>query len=517
MHICRAEDGEVFQVNASFRDIERSGSLELFLHQETGVDEDAIIAYLSDGRRLRNENIRDLAGAEDQSIFVFNKYYLDFDLDEVLQELRVEPPLQLPIEDMIVATPPIRPSHLATSYLRAAHVHRDHVSHVLTSLYSQHSAVRIASSSLELNVLAIADAFDGIAGSARAELEKQAGLLAGLEADLDIISRVKIHVEFMSPAVRKAVDAGEKARTLGDYVSNVKMKQVADTCARTHAELQDGFHETEQASIRLKEGTDGVRTMVSDTHLLEDAELCLRRSHEIFDKITDAVTALETPNSDPDAILPELQQLDASLRKEVIFITDTKNAYTAQCIGALRRISALNTDLIQLPVALTALQTRFRSKNSFSHIQRLHNMLYAYGATVIEIVRRKEFSRFFYQRAQSILEVMAKLSASERKRRQVYRGEVHGQLPFDTKGMDLPVPTIDFSPSGSTDSAYSLERADVEGFFLMLRELLELVLKTLAMSQDCFMFWMTSTNLRVLTMIMLPSAPFKNLAAHLKN
>jgi autophagy-related protein 11 len=55
-------------------------------------------------------------------------------------------------------------------------------------------------------------------------------------------------------------------------------------------------------------------------------------------------------------------------------------------------------------------------------------MLYAYGATVIEIVRRKEFgklvhklvcperfslrrpARFFYQRAQSILEVMAKLS-----------------------------------------------------------------------------------------------------------
>lgn len=59
-------------------------------------------------------------------------------------------------------------------------------------------------------------------------------------------------------------------------------------------------------------------------------------------------------------------------------------------------------------------------------------MLYAYGATVIEVVRRKEFgenypreisdlpfrlmstlillAQFFYQRAQSILEVMAKLS-----------------------------------------------------------------------------------------------------------
>lgn len=98
-------------------------------------------------------------------------------------------------------------------------------------------------------------------------------------------------------------------------------------------------------------------------------------------------------------------------------------------------------------------------------------MLYAYCATVVEIVRRKEFAHFFYQRAQSILEVMAKLSASERKRRQVYRGEVHGQLPFDTKGMDDVVPTIDFSPSGSKEPSYSLNREDIDVLLQVLSDL----------------------------------------------
>jgi hypothetical protein len=42
------------------------GSLEKFLKEETGVEEEDILAYLPDGRRLYNENIRDLAGAEDQ-------------------------------------------------------------------------------------------------------------------------------------------------------------------------------------------------------------------------------------------------------------------------------------------------------------------------------------------------------------------------------------------------------------------------------------------------------------------
>jgi autophagy-related protein 11 len=59
---------------------------------------------------------------------------------------------------------------------------------------------------------------------------------------------------------------------------------------------------------------------------------------------------------------------------------------------------------------MTSLQASFRAKNSFAHIQRLHGMLYAYCATVIEIVRRKEFATFFFARAQGILEIMAKLS-----------------------------------------------------------------------------------------------------------
>lgn len=128
-------------------------------------------------------------------------------------------------------------------------VHHEHITNLLNSLHYQHDAIRIACGSLELNGLAIVDAFEGIAAGARRELEKQTVLLSGLEADLDLISRVKIHVEFMSPAVRKSIEAGEKSRTLGDYVSNVKMKQVAETCARTHgafySSIRDRCHSPE--------------------------------------------------------------------------------------------------------------------------------------------------------------------------------------------------------------------------------------------------------------------------------
>jgi autophagy-related protein 11 len=78
------------------------------------------------------------------------------------------------------------------------------------------------------------DTFEGLGASCTAELEKQMTLLGGLESDLDIIRQVRVHADFVSPQVRKAIETGEKHRTLGDYVSNGKMMQVAETCEKSH-------------------------------------------------------------------------------------------------------------------------------------------------------------------------------------------------------------------------------------------------------------------------------------------
>ncbi|KAK2461273.1 hypothetical protein APHAL10511_006800 [Amanita phalloides] len=472
LKLCRAEDGELFQVNASLRDIERTGSLETFLHQETQVDPTAALAFLSDGRRLTNGNIRELAGMPDQTIFVFNKNYIDDDYDELLRRLRVIPPLQPPIEDNITATPPFRPAQLASSVLRTARIHHDHLSKLYESLQRQYDAMHVATMSLDRHVLKIAETFNNVAESSKIDLERQATLLGGVHADLNLIRRVKVHSVFLSPNVRRVIEAGGEPRTLGDYVSIVKMKQVAETCARTHEDLKLRFTQVEHTVRQLSEGASYVRSIVANHDLLESANVCRRRAQEIFDKVTDRVTMIQGgPVPDTDSIIYDLRQCDTSLRNELQYMTEIKNALVEQCVGVLRRVSHLNGEIVQLPPALVNLQASFRGKNSFLHIQRLHNMLYAYGATVIEIVRRKEFSQFFYQRAQSILEVMAKLSASERKKRQLYRGEVHGQLPFDTPGMDDPVPSIDFSPTGNPDSQYSLEREDVQGLLSMFDDL----------------------------------------------
>ncbi|EIW78562.1 hypothetical protein CONPUDRAFT_138782 [Coniophora puteana RWD-64-598 SS2] len=471
IQICRAEDGESYQVNATLRDIERIGSLEIFLSQETGVDPEAILAYLTDGTRLRTDNVRELVGAQDQTIYVFNKYYLDIDLDHVLQSLRVAPPLQLPIEENIAATPPFRPATLASTYLATAQTHTDGTAHILSALHRQHAALRLAAATLERHVLALADVFDALAGPVREELARQARLLAGVTGDLELVKRVRVHAEFMSVTTRKAIEDGGEVRTLGHYVSEQKMQQVAAGCRRTHEEFKKQFEDAERAVGQLSEGTDEVRAAATHVDYVNDAETAARRAKEILERMAESAGTLDNPATASESVLQELKHLDAALRKEVEAITEAKNAYTSQSISALRQISSLNVHLTELPNALTALQSKFRGKNSFSHIQRLHGMVYAYGATVVEVVRRKEFENFFYQRAQSIMEVMAKLTSNERKRRQIYRGEVHGQLPFDLRGMDGTVPGVEISTPARQDAPYNLEREDVEALLQMLQDL----------------------------------------------
>lgn len=162
----------------------------------------------------------------------------------------------------MASTPPSRISQLASSYAQAALVHVEHLNRTLTSLHYQQRALQISSSALDHHVLATSDSFEALEAIAQRELDRQCKLLSGLEADLEIVSRVKVHKEFLSLAVRRAMDAGEKGRTLGDYVSKVKMQQVAASCAGTYGGLKARFEDLQEVMKRLRQGSDQVRRMV---------------------------------------------------------------------------------------------------------------------------------------------------------------------------------------------------------------------------------------------------------------
>jgi autophagy-related protein 11 len=139
-------------------------------------------------------------------------------------------------------------------------------------------------------VLNVADVFDGVAAGAHRELDKQAMLISSVNIDLEMASRVQIHREFLSSAVQRAIDAGGRPRTLGEYVSSERMRQVADVCRRTHGsslvlferayvdvskeDLRERFHHIETTMKNLGEGAAGVRASHSDTRCVRVRSFC---------------------------------------------------------------------------------------------------------------------------------------------------------------------------------------------------------------------------------------------------
>ncbi len=141
----------------------------------------------------------------------------------------------IPSTDGLAFTPPVRHAQLAAAYLRTAPTHQDVIRHAVSCIQHQHQALRISSRTLDLNILQSEDNFEGLAPKARNELDRQAELLSSVESDLEAVGRMNVHPEFMSATVRKAIEAGGKVRTIGDYVSNAKMRQVAEGCSVAHS------------------------------------------------------------------------------------------------------------------------------------------------------------------------------------------------------------------------------------------------------------------------------------------
>ena len=135
-------------------------------------------------------------------------------------------------------TPSLGPSVLSASYRRVHSKHQETISSILDSMRYQQSALRVAFTAFDRRVLDVTNLFDGVAASARQALDTQASLVASVDANNEIASRIQIHRDFLTPAALRAMRAGGPARTLYYYVSGERMHQVVDACQRTHGILR---------------------------------------------------------------------------------------------------------------------------------------------------------------------------------------------------------------------------------------------------------------------------------------
>ncbi|KAJ1018829.1 hypothetical protein NDA16_004634 [Ustilago loliicola] len=445
-----------------------------------------------------------------QEFFVYNRDFLYTDPTELAAELAehavLEPVPSLPDAELSFPPTPKSLEALVSWSAEIASLVTNH-QHTCRDLLERITPI---ARSLQVALANLRDHADNIEKGAKAliddvaqkELTRMQSLLQGYERDLRILGMVSIHPRLQSANAAAASSSSTSAqngasngqaakpkhRTLGDYISKSKMSAVADACHRVYSELRERIERIESELSLVRNDTQGLSDEVQSTtpevadetyQRVVEAEARTRHLHAfiqstcspdsqgwpVADKI-DRETFDEIVNSSNELLL-----LDEVVREGVRRLTQDRNDILERSLHLLIDISGIQSEFTETGSLLAAVDADLHSNklDGFKHLHRLKNMLWAYGATVVEVVRRREFAKHFLGKSQSLAELMAKVSASEWKRRQFYRTDISSLLPWEVKGMEDKPPSLEITtPRVSSEGMADLGLPDLEALYELL-------------------------------------------------
>ncbi|EST04922.1 Autophagy-related protein 11 [Kalmanozyma brasiliensis GHG001] len=450
-----------------------------------------------------------------QEFFVYNREFLYTDPTELATELAEHTTLEsVPtIPDAELSFPPT-PKSLEALVSWAGEVARTVTKHE-QSCRELLERITLIARSLQVALANLRDHANNIEKGAQAliddvaqkELTRMQSLLQGYERDLRILGMVSIHPRLQSTSAQMANAAaastssaqsgtsnGQSAaskprhRTLGDYISKTKMSAVADACNRVYSELRERIERIEADLSLVRNDTQGLSDEVESTtpevadetyQRVVEAESRTRQLHAFIHSTcspdSQGWPVADKINQDTfDEIVgssEELLLLDEVVREGVQRLTQDRNDILERSLHLLIDISGIQSEFTETGSLLAAVDADLHSNklDGFKHLHRLKNMLWAYGATVVEVVRRREFAKHFLGKSQSLAELMAKVSASEWKRRQFYRSDVSSLLPWEVKGMDDKPPSLEITtPRVSSEGMADLGVTDLQSLYELL-------------------------------------------------
>ncbi|KAJ3206312.1 oligomeric, coiled-coil, peripheral membrane protein [Entophlyctis luteolus] len=130
---------------------------------------------------------------------------------------------------------------------------------------------------------------------------------------------------------------------------------------------------------------------------------------------------------------------------------------TSALRSRLRAVSHLQSVISQAASPSLTFQTQALAQLNvaFEHLLHVHRMPTAWGAVIVEIVRRREFWRVVFERGEVFADAVAKFIESEKRRRQSFDTEIGRYLPRDGKdgkpvvwGLDVGVPRLEVKVVG---------------------------------------------------------------------
>ncbi|GJJ77140.1 autophagy-related protein 11 [Entomortierella parvispora] len=382
--------------------------------------------------------------------------------------------------------------HIMACY-KAIVAHAGVCERIMEELRMQSLAVQVALTNLDAHSRSVLETFEKFNTFATKDLTKQARLLQSFPRDIEALRQIKVH-----PAL---LPTDSPDRYISDFIPTDKLVLWAERCREIHDGLMRDGRELSKSIKEVQEGTLAIRSNSGiNLEQLEDAMSDILQTVEqqseirhrverdqtrIKERLTEIFRAagLSAAASTVDALgklanvyvtdyMESSHQADEMLRNKLGIFISAKRSQTANLISQLMHISKLQSTIASIPPSLGHLDDSLRKRDAdFSQLVYVQRIPIAYGALVVEIVRRREYSKLLLTKSQQLAEVMSRFRQMEQRRRDSFRSEVAKFVPVVVPGLDDVPPFCEINALNTKDRLPPFTREHVAEFERLVQQL----------------------------------------------
>ena len=462
----------------------------------TGILYDALICITKDGLQI-DQQVLDQLLCQDQDadteIFIFDRDLLTADTDSMVQMLAVsientpmtEPPMML----MGSTTPP-RLWDAFKSWCRELQQHIQATYAESESLYENieliHRSTLVALAHVRLHASNIKSAAEKLASIALRDFAWMEELLVRNEKDMAILRRVPVHPQLLASksasTTTESTSSSVVRSTLSDLFDTERVRQSAQSCEHTFERLRKSYTQITQTEAQLNQDLHELAAEIEQTGI-EPSNKTFQHMKKLQRELQDDCDAFVIENEKAGFRKPA-EWLQIHRRAEVLRDQGAAVLSTLDCLAQDRNelmqwhmnlvqdISSLQSDFSELGELMADTDTALEAcvQNDFKVLNQVHTIYGAYGATLVEAVRRSEFTQMYLNRAQRIAELMAKVSEKETLRRKRHTQIVSDAFPHNAISIETPLPLFDIT-TRRHDAAPNITRRDEADFRAHLKAL----------------------------------------------
>ncbi|KAI8977957.1 hypothetical protein BDB01DRAFT_726815 [Pilobolus umbonatus] len=378
----------------------------------------------------------------------------------------------------------------------------------------QSMAINVAMTNLETHNKKKQQCIQPFITNAERELNRQNNLLSSVHNDIEILRHIHVHPDIMSIMDTDKV-------SLLDYIDLHYIETVRKDTLLISDYLSSEINELRAMSASLDQSEKELQAHVEDNNDLHSLDTLLidiqeiqqkaqflrdkikRDLHRIYGKISGLLNiplsslssssiqsvTMETSNAQSKKLfetfnhladihikdyMPKLFKYEITIRQRVTELTNSKRRSIQIFTEHMNEVSTIQNDIASVPPRIEKAEDallQFKQKYGLNDLVIVRDILFSYGALMIELVRRKEYTHLLRNNADLLSDLMSTYRNEEEKRREYFRHKIMRSLPFKLKIADTPSSQCEINTRHTTEPiTITMQKQDIIDFISLLRQ-----------------------------------------------